>query len=227
MKYPLLLLSLIFFTSITEAQKPLAFIVQTEQEINLQPLKIYLSWQSLTDRITGLQKERLVIIDLNNDSEIIPSLIDTDQNGKPEGIYFTTSGGPDNSQPITGSSNTESIRTFGLKQNASHENKTITMMPKYDKYTITYLTDAETYLSSHTDFNWGKCIANTFINKYPNPADFEIYSKGRWSYTNGYYLNALSDYYLITKKPEYLSYIKTWVSLFVNDKGELDPKSIK
>jgi unsaturated rhamnogalacturonyl hydrolase len=225
MKY-LLLISFIFIASITEAQKPLAFIVQTGQEINVQPLEIFLSWKSLTDKINGLQKEHLAIIDLNNDLEIIPSIVDTDQNGKPEGIYFITSGGGNN-LPITGNSNTESIRTFGLRQNAPLENKTITTMPKYDKYTITYLTDADTYLSCHANFEWGKCIANTFISKYPNPADFEIYSKGRWNYTNGYYLNALSDYYLVTKNPEYLNYIKDWVSIFVNDKGELDPKKYK
>jgi len=208
---------LIALSSISIAQKPLVFTVQMEPAMNVQELRVYLNWKSITSRNNELVKEHLSIIDLNNNKIIIPAIIDTDRNGIPEGIYFAT--------PFDRS---ESIRTFALKQNKSISNKIDNLVPVNYKVLVTYLTDAKSYMVSHGDIkSWTEIIANTFLNIYPNPADLEIFSKGKWGYTNGFFLNALSIYYETTKNSAYLNYIKHWVNLFINENGEFDTLKFK
>jgi unsaturated rhamnogalacturonyl hydrolase len=203
-----------FAAKIENVGDRLVFAVQMEPMKNVQELHIYLDWKSVITRMNGLVKEKIVITDLNNDKKIIPSLIDTDQNGIPEGIFFETS--------FTMS---ESLRAFSLGQDNKALNKVSisTVLPQYDNLIITYLTNAKSYIASHNEPKaWSEVIAKTILTTYPDPAKLEIFSQGQWSYTNGYFLNALSESYFKTKNPEYLDYIKQWVNLFVKENGKLD-----
>jgi unsaturated rhamnogalacturonyl hydrolase len=203
----------------------LVFSVQiTPKQRNVDELRIYLDWKTVSSRLKGVDKGNLLLTDFNNDKVLTHSLVDTDQNGTPEGVYFTIPF--DRKIPFDG---IEPIRSFCLKEEASGSKvNTLNAMPSYDSLTIIYLTRADAYFAAHVKpEKWSELFSNSILSTYPDPATLEIFSPGKWSYTNGFFLNALSELYKKNSNPEYLNYIKKWVGLFVDEKGNIDSLEYK
>jgi unsaturated rhamnogalacturonyl hydrolase len=213
---------LVFMLPLVSAQKvvkeSIVFMVQTDPSIKKTERHIFLDWQNLNTRVNGLEVQKVQIIDLNNNKEILPVFI-ISKNGKdPDGVSFSIDF--DKNESLHNSN--ESVRTFELRNGLKHTILTDSVIPPSENAIVTYLTEAKNYLNTHEIKSWAEVTANTILATYPNPADLEIFSKGKWSYTNGYFLNALSEYYLQIKKPEYFQYIQQWVNLFIDDNGKID-----
>jgi len=199
-----------------DIQAKLAFIVQKLFPINETQLKVYLDWESIIDRIGSIDKTKILIVDLNNNNVIKPQFVDKDQNGTPEAIYF-----------VTAFDGNESVRGFLLQEQEKPVDgiSTLTSIPETDTLKITYLTEIKSYFKTHVEpVKWSETIAKSILTTYPNPSDLEIYSAGRWSYTNGFFLNALSEIQSRTKNQEYYTYIKNWTDLFVAKNGKINPE---
>ncbi len=214
----LLFLLLIFILPFVSAQKNnqerIVFTIQINSNLKASEFRVFLNWKDLSARIGKIEKQKIQIFDLKDNKEIFYTFI---ADKKTEGVCFTI--GYDKNESLKNSN--ESIRTFELKYNPDLKIKVATdsIIPSSEKITITFLTEAKDFIASHGIKSWSETTANTILDTYPNPADMEIFSRGKWSYTNGYFLNALSDCYLLNKNSKYSDYIKQWVDLFVNANG--------
>lgn len=196
----------------TEIKAKQVFVV-TKQDNNSAQLRVYIDLRILVSRMGLFDARKILVTDLNNDSQVKHQLIVG--NGAPEGIFF-----------VTGFDKSEPVRTFcvSIQYVATKEVDPANDIPPHDSLNINFLTPAALYIAKHGDpAKWTEAIAQSIITTYPNPADLEIFSKGKWSYTNGLFLNALSEIQEKTKNPEYFKYIKAWVDLFVTESGQLNP----
>jgi unsaturated rhamnogalacturonyl hydrolase len=221
----LLLISIVipFVSAQKKNQERIVFITQINPGLKARELSVFLNWNNLSARMGKIEEQKIQIIDLNNNKEIPLTLISNHK--KIEGVSFTI--GYDKNESLQNSN--ESIRTFELRVSPNLQPKMATdsIIPKTGKITTTYLTEAKDFIASHKIKPWSETIANTILATYPNPADMEVFSKGKWSYTNGYFLNALSECYLINKNSQYFDYIKQWVNLFLDATGRIDPLKYK
>lgn len=198
-----------------DSNTKLVFTVQKQSTKSESQLKVYLDWKTIINRIGKINKNRLIIRDANNDKPIKTQLIDKDNDGTPEGVYF-----------VTNFDRNEPVRTFALHSNGNVSGllNTISTDPEHDAAKITFLTDAEAYIAAKGEpHKWSEVVAKSILATYPNPADLEIFSAGKWSYTNAFFLNALSELQTRDKNQEYFNYLKSWADLFINDKGQINP----
>jgi unsaturated rhamnogalacturonyl hydrolase len=192
----------------------LVFMVLKEGNKADSKLKVYIDWPTILGRKDKIDKERIAIIDMDNNKPVKYELIDTNRDGKPDGVYF-----------VTGLNRSERIRTFELTNQGKKANAPVVSckVPVHDSLKITYLTNCRKYIEIHGEpVRWTEKVAQSIISTYPDPADLEEFSKGKWSYTNGFFQNALFEIYEKYQNSEYLKYMKDWADLFVTRSGQLD-----
>lgn len=89
---------------------------------------------------------------------------------------------------------------------------------------IAFLTSSTAYQQRHGRIdNWPDVVARSIMRQYPDPADLDVYGTG-WTYTNGFFLDALFQLGRKTGQVEYLNYAKKWVDGLVDSQGRLLPE---
>ena len=211
------LLVLVFACSAkkTENKAKQVFIVTKQQDFKATQLRVYIDLATVKKHMGQVNAMYMLVTDLNNGNPVSHKVVDADRNGIPEGIFFAT-----------GFEKNEPLRTFCLSiQDADPKSaETVNAIPRHDSLKMTFLSDAKSYIALHGEpSKWSDLVGKSILATYPDPRDLEIFSPGKWCYTNGFFLNALSEMYVKDKNPEYLSYIKKWAGIFVTDNGQLDP----
>lgn len=195
---------------VPDKKKDLVFIIQTHSLSEAKEMPVYIDWSSVTRRM-GKIAHSVSVIDLNNEKEMKLKIVDSDQNHNPEGLTFTMD--YDGSEPV---------RTFLLRE-SSKQNEVTGTAPAVTNSEVVFLKDATSYLNQNNmPGKWSETVAKSVLSFYPYPAELEVFSRGRWSYTNGFFLNALYELYKKEGKSEYLTYLKNWADLFVLPDGSLD-----
>ncbi|MFN8209060.1 MAG: glycoside hydrolase family 88 protein [Bacteroidales bacterium] len=83
-----------------------------------------------------------------------------------------------------------------------------------------------TYLHSAQQCNcdsvvWSRTVAKTFMDLYPDACNLEVFSPNEWTYTNGFYANALCELYEHNHDSAYISYARKWADCFVDPEGKI------
>ncbi len=175
--------------------------------INCEQVKEYLGE---VDFINSMLRIR----DLNNDNILYPKLFDTNKDRKPDLIRVETM-----------MQRNEPLKPFELiisKHNRKQNELIDSFVSNEGTIRVTLLQDYSDYIQqNNVEKIWAKTVVTTFMNTYSSPADLEMFEPGEWTYTNGFFLNALCYYYELTGDDSYISYVQQWLDLFLNDKGEI------
>lgn len=74
---------------------------------------------------------------------------------------------------------------------------------------------------------WAEIVADSVLATYPDVNHLDQYHPAKWTYQNGFFLNALYVLWQQTKRPTYLQYITDWVNVFIDENGTFDPSKYK
>ncbi len=115
----------------------------------------------------------------------------------------------------------EALRPFALQRTTAEYKHKLKAIDSYEnKLKVTYLHPAKEVASE--DINWSTTLAQTFMGLYPEACDLEIFSPHKWTYTNGFFTNALCELYTRTNDAAYLNYAKKWMDCFVAEDGSIE-----
>lgn len=187
------------------------FTVSHNYGFNVEKEMVYLDINQLEDTYGTINTNNFVLTDLRNNKQI--ELFDVEVNGANKGKYLAFEFIVDKKEPL---------RSFAIKSvEFEVEYELIQKANVENKLTVTFLTSANKYLKNKP-INWPETIANSFINLYTNPKDLEAFSPYKWTYTNGFFTNALCELHLKTGNSKYLDYTKSWIDVFVASDGTIE-----
>lgn len=217
-KYILIVFILFCYISCKKSGKEtpsLTFIITQIANNPTDSCLIELSCKEIEKRAPSLTMKYIVIENLNTNALVIPKIVDINSDGTPDFIEFRIK--------LT---KNEPMLPFRLKMGKQYANdKTVikNKVSETNSFSITWLMPATKYCMYHDlDENWSKTIANSIIRTYPDPKDMEIFKSYDWNYTNGFFINSLTELYKKTDDSVYLNYAEKWISLFVSDSGKID-----
>jgi len=170
---------------------------------------INISWKEIVHQIGVVDYNTLIAKDLSNDKALSIEIIDTNNDKTPEFIALKLEFLKDD--PIKTIEISVDKDILSDKNLITHNNCTSNL-------NATVLIPANLYVKNEKSFSWADTISSSIINTYPDPSKLELYSLGQWSYTNGFFINALCELYTTTKNEKYRNQIpirrtKQWVML--------------
>jgi unsaturated rhamnogalacturonyl hydrolase len=194
---------------------PLPFVISVIKE-SAEDLEIVsLDWNDVINRIGDVDPSKILIRDLNNDEFLTPAFYDTNSDNMPDKLVFNTH-----------LSLEEPLRPFEIilneKANSDSDIKKGTLNIN-NSIIVTFLISGKDYQKkARLDGKWSTTIADSFLKTYPDPSGLEVFEKGIWTYTNGFFTNALCELYNHTGNRKYLEYVKNWLALFLSAEGTID-----
>jgi len=170
---------------------------------------IYLNLSDLKQNYNLANFSNIQLVSMNNHKAIPFKLYDLNGDNSPELLGFTLD-----------INSREPIRPFVLNSINTNETPQIISIKSYtNNVKITYLQSAQQY---NTDtIVWSRTIANTFMGLYPEACELEAFSPNKWTYTNGFFTNALCELYNQTHNAVYINYAKKWMDCFVAADGNI------
>ena len=192
--------------------KRVVFTVQYEPGYIKDIDTIFLSIGDISQRYGIGNMNSYVIKDLDDDKIYSGFLVDTNADEKPDIYAFVPRKRID-----------EPLRPFEILKGQDENAHISETVRKNAHVKITYLVTARDYQEQNAVIkDWPDTIAQSVMRTYPDPSNLEIFSKGQWSYTNGFFNNALCVLYNNTHDSLYEQYVEKWLSNFISDKGTLD-----
>jgi unsaturated rhamnogalacturonyl hydrolase len=170
---------------------------------------IYLSLSDLKQHYGLTNFSNIQLVSLNNHKQLPFKLYDLDGDNSAELLGFQLDINPK-----------EPLRPFVLYQADKSEEHAIESLDDFNNNTtITYLQSAQN-LNTDT-IAWSETLAKTFMDLYPEACNLEIFSPNKWTYTNGFFTNALCELSLKTGETSYREYAKKWMDCFVAADGTI------
>jgi len=191
-------------------QTVVPYVVETSAAGKANQEYYLIDFQLITDRFSS--KANIRIRDLNNGKLSDPEIIDINNDNLPDYLKVNI--------PV---SCEEPLRPFEmiLTRSSGKINLKYEALVPSGAVTIKFLkSDPQDILESG-----GSCaiaISENFTRLYSDPATLEIFAPGEWTYTNGFFLNALCYLDELSGKDQYLGYIRSWYDLFVDENGIID-----
>lgn len=181
---------------------PYGYIENTEN--------IYLSISDLKKNYGLSDFSSVQLLSLNNHNTVSFKLYDTNSDKKADLLGFELQINPK-----------EPIRPFEFKSTEESVMHKISTIDSYaNKLKITYLHSASECKADTVV--WSEKIAKTFMDLYPHACDLEAFSPHKWTYTNGFFTNALCELYDRTGNSDYLNYAQKWIDCFVAPDGSIE-----
>jgi unsaturated rhamnogalacturonyl hydrolase len=188
--------------------KRIVFTISHSYGFPEDPLPVILDLGEIEELYGLADFEKLKLIDLNDNSEQYFRYLDENGDQEADGIIFTF-------HPLS----KEPLRPFAFT--GSNEGDGIEMIGgegQENSLSIEYLFPAAE-AAGGSAVDWSEVLAGSVMEKYPDACDLEIFAPGRWTYTNGFFTNALCEMYRLTSRAEYLDYVRNWVDCFVEEDG--------
>jgi unsaturated rhamnogalacturonyl hydrolase len=196
--------------------EPVVFVVRYDPDNpENKNIAVRLSWKEVIKQYGERNYTHVKIRDLNNESVYTPDFYDSDADSEPDFMVFHIA--TDAEEPL---------RPFEIivenncnsKQISNKEN--ILQNPAVS---VTFLTPAR-YITGKGESNekFSVILAESIIETYPDPSDLEIYAPGKWTYTNGFFNNALCELTLHTGNQEYCQYAQDWLDIFITENNKID-----
>lgn len=208
-----LLLSILLFSCnkvVSSGEDPVTFLISHERGFVDDPIAVFLDLEEMENLYGNRDFSHYALRDLNNDEELYFRLLDDDKDQLADYIVFTFT-------PI----GNEPLRPFGFreKEDAS-EIQMIAGSMAPNEVELRYLIPAPEVGNMH-ELNWPEKVAGTFMETYKDPCSMEIFAPGRWTYTNGFFNNALCEMYRSSNDSKYLDYVRNWADCYVGADGSI------
>jgi len=170
---------------------------------------VYLSLSDLKQNYGLANFSNIQLVSMNNHKQVSFKWYDLNGDNSPELLGFILNINPK-----------EPLRPFVLSEADKNKEHPIEPLETYtNNVNITYLQSAQQY---NTDtIVWSKTVANTFMCLYPDACNLEAFSPHQWTYTNGFFTNALCELYENTNDPAYIDYANKWMDCFVDPEGKI------
>ncbi|HAM99915.1 MAG TPA: glycosyl hydrolase family 88 [Marinilabiliales bacterium] len=170
---------------------------------------VYLSLSDLKQNYGLANFSNIQLVSMNNHKQVPYKLFDLNGDDSPDLLGFMLNINPK-----------EPLRPFvfcAVDKNTEHP---IGPLGAYtNNVNITWLQSAQQYITD--TINWSKTVANTFMGLYPDACNLEAFSPYEWTYTNGFFTNALCELYEHTHDSAYINYAKKWIECFVDPEGKI------
>lgn len=172
--------------------------------------KVFLELSDL-QREYGLSDfSQMQLLSLNNQKQLAFELFDSNNDDKADVLGFTIDVNPK-----------EPLLPFGFYTSLKKANIKTKKLDSYvNNVKITWLKRARDF--SPDSITWSTAIANTFMNLYPDACSLEVFAPKEWTYTNGFYTNALCRLFEYTNDSAYIKYAKNWADCFVTENGIIE-----
>ena len=194
----------------------LTFVVSVDPASGINHDKIIVPWDDIVTKTHSVNIASVRVKDLNNDQILVPEFYDTNDDKQPD--YMVFAGNLLAREPMRPFEIITTEKNEGLVE-LKEENIMVDESVK-----IIFLTPASEYLiNNNIKEKWAEAISKTIMESYPDPANLEIFAPGQWTYTNGFFTNALSALYEYTGNESYFKYVQNWLDLFILDNGQINP----
>lgn len=195
----------------------LPLVVSIDPGSGVNHNEIVLPWDTILAKTGPVDIDKIRIMDLNNDQELIPAFYDTNEDQHPDYLVLPTR--------IISEEPMRPFEVITVEKNTNPVKLNASTIDHDESVKITFLTPSSEYLAKNNlDGKWAVTIARTVMETYPDPAKLEIFSPGEWTYTNGFFTNALSNLYEYTGEESYINYVQNWIDLFLLDDGQINPE---
>lgn len=172
--------------------------------------KVYLNLSDLKKNYDLSDFSNIQLVDMTNHKPLPFQLYDLNKDNTADLLCFKIKIDPE-----------EPLLAFQFEATDKRIEHLVKPLNEYtNKLNIQYLQTANQYLTD--TINWSKTIANTFIELYPDACKLEVFTPNKWSYTNGFYTNALCHFYELTNDKKYLDYAQNWINCFIDSTGIID-----
>lgn len=170
---------------------------------------VYLRLSEIKQNFGLTDFSNIELVSMNNHKPVPFNLYDLNNDNIPDLLSFTINIIP-----------REPLRPFAFSCTGTKNVQTIKSL---DSFTNNVQV---TWLQNVTQFNidtivWSKTVANTFMDLYPDACNLEVFAPNEWTYTNGFFINALCELYEHTGNSIYFKYAKNWIDCFVDENGKI------
>jgi len=171
---------------------------------------VYLNLSDLKQHYGLSGYSNIQLVSMNNHKQVPFKLFDLNGDHLPDLLGFILNINPK-----------EPLRPFVFYTVDKHEEHPIEPLKLYNNtIKITYLHTTQRYNTN--SFVWSKTLAKTFMDLYPEACNLEAFSPNEWTYTNGFFTNALCELYKQTQDTAYINYAQKWMDCFVDPEGKID-----
>ncbi|MBN1182895.1 MAG: glycoside hydrolase family 88 protein [Bacteroidales bacterium] len=212
------LLVLSFCNSISS--KEIAIYIHHNYRNDTPGAVVKIDWESISERLNTTNPDEIQLFDVTLGEEV-PFSIYSVSDTLPQWFYFHSD-----------FSDNSSYKTYTLTTGNSNNinfnplpNDTIALLDSNENITYRFLTKYSDYIEKYGAIN---CMADKVVSSiftfYPEPGNLNWAAAGRWHYETGYFLDVVFKYMELKKNMDHLDYIKSWVDLFIDDKGDFKPR---
>ncbi|MFA6401809.1 MAG: glycoside hydrolase family 88 protein [Salinivirgaceae bacterium] len=185
------------------------FMVSYPHGYSQETETVYLNLSDLKQHYGLANFSNIQLVSMNNHKQVPYKLYDLNGDHSPELLGYILNINPK-----------EPLRPFVFYTVAKKEEHPIEPLESYiNNLKVIYLNSS---LQKITDtLNWSKTVAKTFIDLYPDACNLEAFSPNEWTYTNGFFTNALCQLYERTYDTAYINYAQKWMDCFVDPEGKI------
>ncbi len=197
--------------------EPAVFVVRFDPENSEDNnVAVRLNWKEVIKQYGERKYTHVKIRDLNNESVYTPEFYDSDADSEPDFMVFHIR--IDAEEPL---------RPFEIIVENDNDQDPIANnrdnIPQNPAVSVTFLRPASNTAGvGELNDKFSVVLAESIIKTYPDPSDLDIFAPGEWTYTNGFFNNALCELTMQTGDPKYRQYAQNWLDLFITENNKID-----